>query len=154
MRLFDNQHVFVAGFRALLQGTVDLAETGFGAAFGGCAGGNGFKDGFGNVYGFQGFALLVVVFHCQYIRLNHHNLPAFAADAVLQVFAQGGFTCATLTHRRHKAAVAGRLKHGLAHIAHVGGDVEIVRTVDFVVEGVACQAEMAAGGLCQGGFPK
>ena len=102
--------------------------------------------------GFQGFALHIVVFHRQYIRFDGDNLPAITVDAVLQVFAQGGLARAAFADHRHKAAVAGRLKHCLAHIAHIRGHIHILCRPDFIVERVAYQAEITAGGLGQSGF--
>ena len=150
--LFDYQHMFVARLRALLQGAVDLAETCFRIAVGAGAGRYGFQDGGGNVRGFKGFTLHIVVFHRQHIRFDGDDLPAFAVDAVLQVFAQGGLARAALADYRHKAAVAGRLKHCLAHIAHIRGHIHVLRRSNLIVERVAYQAEITAGGLGQSGF--
>ena len=152
MCLLNHQHMFVARLRALLQGAVDLAETCFRIAVGSGAGRYSFQDGGGNVRGFQGFALHIVVFHRQHIRFDGDNLPAITVDAVLQVFAQGGLARAAFADHRHKAAVAGRLQHCLAHIAHIGSHIHIFRAADFVIERVAAQAEITAGGLGQSGF--
>ena len=100
------------------------------------------------MHGLQRFAFDVVVFHRQYIRLDHHNLAAFAVDAVLQVFAQGRLTRAAFADHRHKPAVAGCLKHRFTYITHIGRQIHIIGAVDFIVKRVARQAEMAARGLC------
>ena len=89
------------------------------------------------MYRLKRFAFLVVVLHRQDIRLDQDDLPAFAVDTVLQVFSQCGFTRAAFADHRHKTAVAGRLKHCLAHIAHIRRHIHIVCRLDFVVKRVA-----------------
>ena len=121
VRLFNSQHVFVARLGAFNQRVVDLAETRLGAALGRGVGRHCFQNRLGNMHRFQRFAFLVVILHRQYIRFNQNHRLVFAVDAVLQVFAQGGFARAAFADHRHKSALCRHLKHRLAHITRIGG---------------------------------
>ena len=121
VRLFNNQHVLVARLGAFNQRVVDLAEPRFRTALGRRVGRYRFQHRFGDMHRFERFAFLVVILHRQYIRFNQNHRLVFAVDAVLQVFAQGGFARAAFADHRHKSALRGDLKHRLAHITGIGG---------------------------------
>ena len=152
MRLVDHQAVPVAGGMALAQGLVQLGEARLGAGLGLLQRGHGGHQRLGDVGRLERLALLVVVFHPQHVGLDQQDRLVLADDAVFQVAHQRGLAGAALGHHGEQAAMLGRLEHRLADVADVRADVHVLVGLDVILERVAEQPEMLAGGWKQGLF--
>ncbi|MCY1378411.1 hypothetical protein D9M68_841760 [compost metagenome] len=101
--------------------------------------------------GLERVALLVVVVHRLDTRLDHHHPRALALDPADQVFAQRALSAARLADHRDEPTVAGRLPHGLAHVADVGRDKHVLVAADrFDRQRVHEQPEVLLGRHGQG----
>jgi hypothetical protein len=136
------------------QQIVHLPEARLGAAAHRGLGVERADHGLGDLPALERLALVVVLLHGQHVGAHHHHLAPFDADALLQVFGQGGLARPALAHDAHKAVVQGGIEQAGAHVAHRCGLEHIVGRLHVVDERVARQREMLSrlgreGGVLQ-----